>query len=565
MLTPHAAYAFDGVSLCAGGIEQYSTPPARRFVWTVEGWAGTHRLAVMWTGDDSGSMDYVRWQIPTFVGSGFSAQAHVSGDIDGIFGGSQESYVRDLQFKALTSVLMTMSGWASNADKQPWTWGEPYTTYNRASLKLKSRLTPYMYSLSRQAYDTGVPPIRALLLEFPEEEYLYLPSNATSYTFLSGPSLLVAPVYTLGATTRDDIYLPNNTLWADWWNGTIYEGGQTLSGYDAPLDKLPLFVRGGAILPLWPAMNYPGELPADPMTLELWPAGNSAFELYEDDGVTREALNTSLAAFGRTLISMSAPLTYLSTGAGSQNVTVTIGGVSGGGFAGQLASRGWRLNVRCRNEPLEVLLSTAGGAAPSVLPEMQSEAQLELASAGWYHDTSLQPGAGGLLMVKLSAMPAAQGFAITLSNGPVYQHIGTEACDTVLHHMVDNQKFAWDESSSRFTVVQPAAGGGAAAQCLTIGKDKDEEAHTPALEVQPCSSPALDAVQQFTYLPASTQFTLKADGSQCLDQDVSDMRVILYGCHDAASPGNQAWAYNASTQHIVSLANGDCMAVLPVA
>jgi alpha-glucosidase len=80
-------FAFDGVSLCAGGIEQYSNPPARRFVWTVEGWAGTHRLAVMWTGDNSGSMDYVRWQLPSFVGAGFSAQAHVSGDVDGIFGG----------------------------------------------------------------------------------------------------------------------------------------------------------------------------------------------------------------------------------------------------------------------------------------------------------------------------------------------------------------------------------------------------------------------------------------------------------------------------------------------
>jgi hypothetical protein len=81
-------YAFDGVTLCAQGIEAYSN--ARRFVWTVEGWAGTHRLAVMWTGDDSGSMDYVRWQIPTFIGAGFSAMAHVSGDVDGIFGGSPE-------------------------------------------------------------------------------------------------------------------------------------------------------------------------------------------------------------------------------------------------------------------------------------------------------------------------------------------------------------------------------------------------------------------------------------------------------------------------------------------
>jgi len=97
-------YAFDGVELCARGIEDNSN--GRRFVWTVEGWAGTHRNAVMWTGDDYGSYDYLRWQLPTFVGSGFSAQAHVSGDVDGIFGGSPETYVRDLQFKAFMTTTM---------------------------------------------------------------------------------------------------------------------------------------------------------------------------------------------------------------------------------------------------------------------------------------------------------------------------------------------------------------------------------------------------------------------------------------------------------------------------
>ena len=547
------AFAFDGVSLCAGGIEAYSSPPARRFVWTVEGWAGTHRLAVMWTGDDSGSMDYVRWQIPTFIGSGFSAQAHVSGDIDGIFGGSPESYVRDLQFKALTSVLMVMSGWAPNPDKQPWTWGEPYTTYNRASLKLKARLTPYMYTLCREAYDTGVPPIRALLLEFPSEEALYTPSNASSYTFMSGPSLLVAPVYTEGALERSDIYLPNGTQWMDWWDGTLYEGGTTLNAYPAPLDKLPLFVRAGAIVPMWPAMNFPGELAADPLYLELWPAGESHFTLYEDDGVTRAALNES--AFARTAISVVAPLTYPSKGAGSANVSIAIAPAQGE-FAGQLASRGWWMNVRCRSPPLDIVLSV-GGSSPSqaLVPPMESESELEYSSMGWFHDPALQPQAGGLLMIKLSAMVAAAGFTLTLSNGPAYPHIGTEACDSTLHHQVENQKFAWDAGSGKFTVVQ----GGAPA-CLTIGKDKDEESHTPALEVQPCSA-ALDDAQQFTYA-ASGQLALKADPTQCLDQDVSDSRVILYGCHDASSPGNQAWQYNASVQHLVSLENGLCMCVL---
>ena len=122
-------YAFDAIKQVTAGIEDNCD--GRRFIWTVEGWAGTHRYAVMWAGDDSGSFDYLRWQLPTFAGAGFSAQAHVSGDIDGIFGGSPETYVRDLQFKSLMTTLMVMSGWAANPDKQPWTWGEPYTSINR--------------------------------------------------------------------------------------------------------------------------------------------------------------------------------------------------------------------------------------------------------------------------------------------------------------------------------------------------------------------------------------------------------------------------------------------------
>ena len=78
-------YAFDSVQVVADGIEQNSD--GRRYIWTVCGWAGTHRNAVMWTGDDSGSFEYIRWQRTTFVGTGFSAQAHVSGDIDVQFAG----------------------------------------------------------------------------------------------------------------------------------------------------------------------------------------------------------------------------------------------------------------------------------------------------------------------------------------------------------------------------------------------------------------------------------------------------------------------------------------------
>lgn len=488
------------------------------------------------------------------MGCGFSAQAHVSGDIDGIFGGSPESYVRDLQFKALTTTIMTMSGWAENPEKQPWAFGEPYTTINRASLKLKSKLTPYLYTYSRQAYDTGVPPIRAMLLEFPGDESLYTPNNSTSYQFLSGEYILVAPVFQGGAVTRDGIYLPNGTQWADYWDGTLYEGAQTLDNYSAPLDILPMFVKVGAIIPMWPELNYFNEGPWDPMYLELWPSGNSTFTLYEDDGVTRDALPPT-NSFATIPISVVAPTTYLTGGTSASNVTISVAAAQGS-FNGQLTQRGWWMNVRCKSPPLQVVLTVTGGGAPMLIPEMGSEPELEYSSFGWFHDTSLQPKLGGLLMIKLSTMATSQGFTLTLSNGPSYPRIGTEACDTPAHHQVEDQKFAFDGASGRITLAADAS------QCLTIGKAKDNESHTPALEVQPCAA-ALDAAQQFVVIPASKQIALKSDTTSCLDQDVSDSRVIEYGCHDASSPGNQAWIIDPTTQHIISVANGLCMFVLP--
>jgi hypothetical protein len=538
-------FAFEGVSQCVGGIEDNSD--GRRFVWTVEGWAGTHRLAVMWTGDDSGSMDYVRWQIPTFIGSGFSAQAHVSGDVDGIFGGSPESYVRDLQFKALTTTIMVMSGWAPNPDKQPWTFGEPYTTYNRAALKLKASLTPYAYALSREAYDTGVPPVRALLLEFPADEFLYTPN--ASYQFMTGPFLMSAPVYVEGAVTRDGIYLPAGTQWVGWLDGALFDGNATLNNFSAPLDTLPLFVKAGAIIPRWPDLAYFNEAPWDPLTLEVWPAGNTSFELYEDDGVTRLALPPT-SAFAKTLVSVAAPIDYLSH-ATSANVTITIAATRGS-YQGMLPSRGFMINVRSRFPPLDVVRS--GGrqhAPPNVLPKMGSAAELDAASTGWFYDASVQQG---LLMVKLADVVAAEGATVTLSNGPSYPRVGTEVCDTVAHHEVDEQRFAYSAATRKFAVFGTA-------NCLTVSEHEDNDSHTPAIEVQPCAA-ALDDVQQFDLQP-SGQITRASDAGLCLDQDVSDDRVISYSCHDAASAGNQAWTVESSTQHVVSRANGLCMAVLP--
>lgn len=94
------------------------------------------------------------------------------------------------------------------------------------------------------------------------------------------------PVYTR-KNVRDSIYFPAGE-WYDYWTGKTYEGGKWLDKYEAKLDICPVFIRQGAIIPMYPDMNYVGEKPADVLTLDLYPYGNISFNLYEDDGLTRD-------------------------------------------------------------------------------------------------------------------------------------------------------------------------------------------------------------------------------------------------------------------------------------
>ncbi len=274
--------ALDGCKDAYRGIEDNSD--ARGFTWAPESWSGAQRCGVQWSGDQSGSWEYIRWQIPTYAGSTMSGLAYTTGDVDGIFGGSPKTYVRDLQWKMFLPVTMTMDGWAAS-DKQPFRYGEPYTSINRKYLKLHESLLPYLYSYAHEATETGVGAVRPLALEYPDDPKAA--TDAAKYEFLTGKDFLVAPVYQ-DTTTRDGIYLPKGT-WTDYWSGRTYQGPTTIDGYSAPLDTLPLFVRGGASVPMWPGgiRSYEDRKPDSPLAWDIYPQGKSSFELYEDDGVTR--------------------------------------------------------------------------------------------------------------------------------------------------------------------------------------------------------------------------------------------------------------------------------------
>ncbi|WP_412542737.1 glycoside hydrolase family 31 protein [Longispora sp. K20-0274] len=382
--------AFDGVNQAVNGIEGNSD--ARRYVWTVDGWAGTQRNAIVWTGDTEGNWANMRWHVPAIAGAGLSALNYASGDVDGIFEGSPATYARDLQWKAFTPAFMTMSGWGPTNpstgynDKQPWRWAEPTLSINRKYLQLKMRLMPYMYTMSANATATGTPAVRAMVLDYPNDPVAR--GNQTSGEFLSGDSFLVAPVVT-NTTTRDGIYLPAGT-WTDYWTGTVYQGPTTLNGYSAPLDTLPLFVKGGAIVPMWPQMNYTGEKPVDTLTYDLYPRGNSSFTLYEDDGITR-AYKTGASA--TQAVTMTAPAS------GTGDITVNVG-ASVGSYTGKPSARGYEFTTHLAGAPTTVKLGS------TTLPQQSSKAAYDGAATGWYFD-------GKVLWTKVGSQSGA--FSVTLT------------------------------------------------------------------------------------------------------------------------------------------------------
>src|SRR5690606_19666817 len=133
---------------------------------------------------------------------------------------------------------------------EPWMFGEEAENNSRTAIQLKYQLFPYLYTYAREAHDRGIPIMRTLLLEYPNDKETFNVDDQ----FLFGKELLVAPVVKQGVSSRK-VYLPAGG-WIDFNNGkTLYEGSQWIS-YPAPLNTIPLFVKKGSIIPMMPVMNY---------------------------------------------------------------------------------------------------------------------------------------------------------------------------------------------------------------------------------------------------------------------------------------------------------------------
>jgi len=244
-------------------------PERRPFLLTRSGWAGIQRYAWNWTGDTESTWAALRQTIPTVLGLGLSGIPYTGPDIGGFSGApTVELFVR--WFQAATFMPFFRNHAAKGTPRrEPWVFGEPALSILREFLRLRVRLLPYLYTLAWEAAQTGAPLARPLFWLDPKDPALWEIEDL----FLLGSALLVAPVMEEGARSRA-VFLPAGE-WYDFWSDRRFAGPGVVE-VEAPLERIPVFVRAGSILPM----------AEDRLTLHLYGPSDGEGEgiLYQDAG-----------------------------------------------------------------------------------------------------------------------------------------------------------------------------------------------------------------------------------------------------------------------------------------
>lgn len=230
-------------------------PNERPFVLTRAGYAGIQRYAAVWSGDNTASWDHLRLTIPLLTNLSVSGVPFIGADVGGFTGSpSAELFARWLQAGSLTPFFRAHSD-RGFGPHEPYGFGDKFTEINRATIEFRYLLLPYLIACFEEHQATGAPVMRPLWYACPTDPQAILNDSQ----FLLGRDLLVAPVMEEGAT-KVGVYFPKGDTWIDWHSGSVYEGG-TSAQVDAPLERLPVFVRLGATIPTLSPIQSTDEIP----------------------------------------------------------------------------------------------------------------------------------------------------------------------------------------------------------------------------------------------------------------------------------------------------------------
>ena len=277
-------------------------PAMRNLILARAAYLGAQRNgALFWSSDVQSTWEALRRQVPAGLGFTASGMAYWSSDTGGWqwpngpraqrpplldpagatamapdYADYPELFARWFAYNVFTPTLRIHGQRPATAI---WNYGTAAEPVLAAFLTLRYALIPYTYALAHQTYRTGAPFVRALFMDFPGD-----PAVATiGDQYMFGPAFLVAPVTDQGVTSRK-VYLPAGTDWYDYWTDRRYTGGQTIDAA-APIDRIPLFVRAGSIVPV--GVQVPSTATRQPLErIRVYPGRDASFTLYDDDGVT---------------------------------------------------------------------------------------------------------------------------------------------------------------------------------------------------------------------------------------------------------------------------------------
>lgn len=257
----------------------------RVLILTRSGFAGIQRYGVVnWSGDVTSDWTTLRTQIWAGLNYSLSGLPYWTTDIGGFLSGNpdtegyRELFVRWFQWGTFCPIFRVHG---THNPKEPWRFGEEIENILIKFIRLRYRLSPYIYTLAWMVYEQDYTIMRPLVMDFRDDKNVY--NIDDQYMF--GPFIMVSPV-TTPATFERDVYLPHG-IWYDFWSGNKLLGGKKIK-CNAPLEKIPLHIRAGAILPLAPASIESFDDKINEIELRIYKGNDGEFVLYMDDGMSYE-------------------------------------------------------------------------------------------------------------------------------------------------------------------------------------------------------------------------------------------------------------------------------------
>ncbi|MBU0703852.1 MAG: DUF4968 domain-containing protein [Chloroflexi bacterium] len=248
----------------------------RGLIWARSAYAGSQRYPVHWSGDNSSTFENMLCSLRGGLSFGLSGFTFWSNDVGGFTGTpSDRLYIRWTQFGIFNSHIRLHGG--GPRFREPWNYEPETQDIFRRLVELRYRFLPYLYSEAHHSARAGLPVMRPLVYEFQDDPSTYNIEDQ----FLFGQAVLVAPI--LDERDERKIYLPAG-LWADGWTGEIVTGPCWID-YQADIERVPFFYRGGYAVPQGPSMQYVDEYPLDPLTLHIVPdeSGRAAYTMIDDN------------------------------------------------------------------------------------------------------------------------------------------------------------------------------------------------------------------------------------------------------------------------------------------